>query len=125
MAKTHSRPNRKNTGGKYVNNRKKKLYDLVSEPTLTGLAETTKQFVRTTSGKIKIRVLKSDKINVYDKKSKKYKVVKIKTIVENPANRHFVRRNIMTKGTIVETDIGKAKITSRPSQDGLINGILI
>ena len=46
-------------------------------------------------------------------------------VVENPANRHFVRRNIMTKGTVIETEKGKARITSRPGQDGTINAVLI
>ena len=45
--------------------------------------------------------------------------------VDSPANRHFIRRNIMTKGIIIETDKGKAKITSRPDQDGIVNAVLI
>ena len=64
-------------------------------------------------------------INVYDSKTKKYSKEKIKTIVENNANRHFVRRNIMTKGAVVETAKGKVKITSRPGQVGVLQGILI
>ena len=51
--------------------------------------------------------------------------VKIKTIIENQANRNFVRRNIMNKGAIIDTEIGKAKITSRPGQDGTVNAILV
>ena len=34
-------------------------------------------------------------------------------------------RNILTKGAFVETNLGKVKITSRPGQDGNMNGILI
>ncbi|MDD5650826.1 MAG: 30S ribosomal protein S8e [Candidatus Nanoarchaeia archaeon] len=125
MARTKTRPHRKSTGGRYVDFRKKRLSDLASEPTLTGLDKLKKQIVRITSGKLKLRLLRADTINVYDKKSKKYKLAKIKTILENPANRHYVRRNIMTKGTVVETDMGKVKITSRPGQEGNLNGILI
>jgi small subunit ribosomal protein S8e len=36
-----------------------------------------------------------------------------------------LQTNILTKGTIVETPLGKAKITNRPTQEGMINGILI
>ena len=43
----------------------------------------------------------------------------------NSANPNYVRRNIITKGAIVETPEGNAKVTSRPGQDGVINGILI
>jgi len=46
-------------------------------------------------------------------------------VLENPANRHFVRRNILTKGTIIETVKGKAKITGRPGQEGMVNAVLI
>ena len=53
------------------------------------------------------------------------KVVDILGVVENTANPNYVRRNIITKGAIVETPEGNAKVTSRPGQDGVINGILI
>lgn len=55
----------------------------------------------------------------------KSKKVKIKTVVESPDNRHYSRENILTKGAIIETEAGKARITSRPGQDGVINAILV
>ncbi|MBS3155498.1 30S ribosomal protein S8e [Candidatus Woesearchaeota archaeon] len=125
MARSQARAKRKSTGGRYVEFRKKRLSDLASESTLTKLDEIKKQFSRIMSGKTKIRLLRANTANVYDKKSKKYKVVKIKTILENPANRHYVRRNIMTRGTIIDTEIGKAKITNRPGQEGIINAVLV
>ena len=73
----------------------------------------------------KVRLLAADTANLFDSKAKKYEQVKIKKVVENPADRHFVRRNIMTKGTVIETEKGKAKITSRPGQDGTVNAVLI
>ena len=36
-----------------------------------------------------------------------------------------VRRNILTKGAIIETDAGKAKITNRPGQEGTVNAVLV
>jgi small subunit ribosomal protein S8e len=47
------------------------------------------------------------------------------TIAENPSNRNFARRSIMTKGTVIETSAGKARITNRPGQEGAINAVLI
>ena len=70
-------------------------------------------------------LLSIDTANVYNPKEKKYEQLKIETILENPANRHFVRRNIMTKGTIIKTEKGKARITNRPGQEGVVNAILI
>lgn len=123
--RTKTRPKRKVSGGRYVDLRKKRLSDLAGEPTLTGLSEIKKKKVRIRSGKLKTRLLRTNMANVYDKKTKKYKIVKIKTILENPANRHYVRRNIMTKGTIIDTEVGKARITNKPGQEGAINAILI
>jgi len=125
MAKSKLFSKRKPSGGRYRAFRKKKVKDIASEPTLTKLGKSKLKKIRIHSAFIKIRTLTSDTANIYDPKSKKYKKAKIITIVENPANRHYVRRNIMTKGTIIETEMGKAKITSRPGQEGTINAILI
>ena len=76
------------------------------------------------NGGIRKRALLScDEVNVFD--GKKYHKVKIMNVVDNKANRHFVRRNIMTKGAVIKTEIGDAKITSRPGQEGAINAVLI
>ena len=58
-------------------------------------------------------------------KNKTSKKIEIKNVLETPSNRFLARQNIITKGTIVETELGKAKITNRPSQEGVVNGILI
>ena len=76
-------------------------------------------------GSKKSRLLSSDIVNVYDPKTKKYEKLKIETVKENPANSNFIRRNIMTKGAIVKTSKGNARITSRPGQEGSINAILV
>ena len=60
-----------------------------------------------------------------DPKTKKYSRVKIDQVIDNPANRNFVRRNILTKGTIIKTSKGNAKIVSRPGQEGMLNAVLI
>jgi small subunit ribosomal protein S8e len=125
MAITQSRSKRKVTSGKYQKYRKKRVHELGSLPTHTKLAERKSKIVRGVGGNKKARLLSTTIANVYDPKTKKYKKAKIKTILENPANRHFVRRNIITKGTIIDTEAGKAKITSRPGQDGTVNAVLI
>ena len=52
------------------------------------------------------------------------KKAKIISVAENKASRHFLRRNIITKGAVIETELGKAKVTSRPGQHGVINAVL-
>ena len=83
-----------------------------------------KSKIRTRGGNEKLRLATGNKINVTDANGKT-KVVDILGVVENTANPNYVRRNIITKGAIVETPEGNAKVTSRPGQDGVINGILI
>lgn len=60
-----------------------------------------------------------------DPKNNKMQIAEILGVIENHANDHFVRRNIITKGAVVETNLGQVKITSRPGQDGVVNGVLI
>ncbi|MGC8538662.1 MAG: 30S ribosomal protein S8e [Candidatus Micrarchaeia archaeon] len=47
-----------------------------------------------------------------------FKKVKINAILESPDNRNFARLNIMTKGTVIDTEAGKAKIINRPGREG-------
>ncbi|RLI95711.1 MAG: 30S ribosomal protein S8e, partial [Candidatus Aenigmatarchaeota archaeon] len=53
------------------------------------------------------------------------KKVKILDVLENPANPQLVRSKIVTKGCIIKTELGNAKVTSRPSQHGIVNAVLI
>ena len=48
----------------------------------------------------------------------------IMSVVENESDPNYVRRNILVKGAIIETDKGRVRITSRPGKDGVINGVL-
>ena len=55
----------------------------------------------------------------------KTSIADIETVELNGANRNYVRRNIITKGAIIQTTLGKAKVTNRPGQDGSINAVLV
>ncbi len=48
----------------------------------------------------------------------------ITNVVENPADPNYARRNIITRGAIIETSEGTARVTSRPGQDGQVNAVL-
>lgn len=122
---TQSRPKTTATGSRYHKFRDKRLFEKGSEPTLTRIGERKIKNERSMGGGLKHRLLREDYANVLDRKTKKYAKARIKTVIENPANRHYVRRNIMTKGTIIETELGKAVITNRPGQEGVINAVLV
>jgi small subunit ribosomal protein S8e len=125
MAVWHGEKGRKPTGGLIRIARKKKKYELGSLPTHTRIGKEKKKIVRTRGGKTKIRALSVEFANVLDPETKTVKKVKILDAIENKANPHFVRRGIITKGCIIKTEIGNARVTSRPSQDGVVNAILI
>ena len=125
MAKSQLRSKRKSSGGRYIDYRKKKLYELGRDATLTKLGKLSKRVLRVRAGSKKEITLSAEDVNVFDSKTKKHKKVKIKNVLENPANRHYVRRNILTKGTIVDTELGKVRITSRPGQEGTLSGVLV
>ncbi|MGA8914354.1 MAG: 30S ribosomal protein S8e, partial [Nitrososphaeraceae archaeon] len=44
---------------------------------------------------------------------------------KNPTNKDFERRGVVTKGAIIDTDLGSARVVSRPGQHGIVNAILI
>ncbi|HII17079.1 TPA: 30S ribosomal protein S8e [Candidatus Woesearchaeota archaeon] len=126
MARSQFRPKRKESGGRYIAARKKKLYELGREPTNTKLEEASrKRTIRVMGAHQKVILLAAEAANVYDPEAKAYRKAKIKTIAENPANSNYVRRNIITKGAVLDTEMGKVRVTSRPGQDGVVNAVVI
>jgi small subunit ribosomal protein S8e len=126
MAVSHAKDLRKATGGRKRKARDKQKAELGSLPTNTTIwKESEKELKRTRGGNHKVKLRYADKANVYDPKTKKYQLVALRTEKENPANRNFARMNILTKGAIVDTDIGTVKITSRPGQHGVVNAVLL
>lgn len=114
---------KKISGGKYIQRRKKKLVELPGQKRIVKLGEEKRRNKRTRGGGKKTFLLKSKSINIL--KGKKIQKVEIKNVLETPSNHFLARQNILTKGTIVQTDLGKAKITNRPTQEAVVNGILI
>ena len=116
---------RKSTGGRLHRNRKKREHEAGRPAADTTIGETRRRFIRTCGGGIKMRLLKCEFANVADPKSGTTKTVKIFTVKNNPANPFYARRNITTKGAVIETELGDAVVTSRPGQEGIVNAVLI
>jgi len=125
MVLIQARSKRKASGGKFRSTLTKRKHMIGRQPVLTKLGATKRKSVRVKGGDQKHKLTQADTANVLDPKTKKVAKVKITNVVENPANRYYVRRNIMTKGTVIVTEKGKARVTSRPGQDGNINAVLI
>ena len=123
MASTQTRSKRSVSGGRYKSHRKKRIYETARSPTSTKIGKIQTKVRTIKGGKKKISLLH---VNIVNLKSKNKNLkAKIITVKESPANRHFIRRNILTKGTIIETDKGLAKITNRPGQEGSVNATLV
>lgn len=116
---------RKPTGGRYHASQGKRRTEIGRSAADTIIGENRVKTIRVTGGNTKVRALRVEYANVADKKTGKVQKAKINTVEENAANPNYVRRNLMTKGAIIVTDLGKARIVSRPGQDGVINAVLI
>jgi len=125
MTKWHLKSNRTPTGAKVKRKRKKKKFERGSEFLETKIGPRKFVVRKARGGSRKYKLLAVDKINVADPKTGKIVRSKILSVVDNPANPHYVRRNIITKGAVVKTEAGLARIVSRPGQDGIVNAVLI
>ena len=125
MAISQKRSLRKVTGGRYRAFSNKKKHNKGSLPAFTGLGALSAKQRRTRGGHVNTFLLSSNIVNVLNPKTRKCQKTELVTVVDSPANRHFVRSNIITRGTIVETKLGKVKITSRPGREGSLNAVLI
>ena len=125
MVVVQKRSKRKPSGARYHSKPTKRVNQIGRKPTGTRIGKVTAKTNRTKGGGSKSRLLLAKKVNIYDSASKKYVVAEIKNVEDSSANTHFIRRNILTKGAIIETSKGKAKVTSRPGQEGSVNAVLI
>jgi len=114
---------KKATGGRYKKPRKKKLTGRSSQTRVVKLGNKKTKALKTRGGNKKLVSFLGNTANVIAKgKSQKSA---IKNILETPSNTFLARQNILVKGAIIETELGKAKITNRPSQEGNVQAILI
>ncbi|MEM0448958.1 MAG: 30S ribosomal protein S8e [Methanomassiliicoccales archaeon] len=125
MALWQGKSRRKPSGGRLRLARKKRRFEIGRDAEYTYLGPVRLEKLRVRGGNVKVRLLKADMANVTDPSTRKTQRVKILTVKENSANPNFVQRNIITKGAVIQTEIGLAKVTSRPGQDGSVDAVLI
>jgi len=125
MALWQGKSKRKSTGGRLSLHRGKKRSEIGRELQQAKVGGITKKTARARGGGQKNRLLRVEQVSLTDLKSGKSSSTKILEVVENSANPNYVRQNIITKGSIIETEKGRAKVTSRPGQHGVVNAVLI
>ncbi len=114
---------RKITGGRRKSYRTKRSIEAGGYPTETGLGEPIRKVKKIRGNAKKIKLLKDRYVNI--SVTGKTEKVSIDKVVENTANIDYNRRRVITRGAVIETDLGRAIITSRPGQDGVLNAILL
>jgi small subunit ribosomal protein S8e len=116
---------KKGSGGRKRAYRGKRRFERGSFPVETTLGEPKRKITRGRGRCAKVKVLRDKYACVTDSKSGKTEKVEIMRVVKNKANADYNRRGVMTKGAIIETPKGLARVTSRPGQNGVINAVLI
>jgi small subunit ribosomal protein S8e len=116
---------RKSTGGRRLHHHKKRKFLLGRESADTRIGERRLRKIRARGASRKLRLLMADTANLVENPGEKGKTVKILAVKENPASRDFTRRNVITKGAVIDTEAGPARVTSRPGQDGVVNAVKI
>ena len=117
------RSDRKRTGGRLRPHTKKRKYELGRSPAETEVDEPRIRVVDARGNRKKRRALATNvaSVAVGDETVE----AEIEDVVENPANPNYVRRNIVTKGAVIQTSEGRARVTSRPGQTGQVNAVLV
>jgi small subunit ribosomal protein S8e len=116
---------RKRTGGKKRPYREKRRYERGYFPTETVIGGHQTKVDRRRGGTTKTRLVKTSHVNVSDPSTGDTKRVEILRVLRNPANVDYDRRGVITKGTLLETPLGTARVTSRPGQSGDLNAVLV
>ncbi len=119
--KDQGRSTRKRTGGRLRPSRNKKRYQLGREPAETTVGDPRFQIIDARGTTRKLRALSTNVAQVSD--GEETVEAEIENVVENPANVNYVRRNIITKGAVIETSEGRARVTSRPGQNGQVSAV--
>ena len=115
---------RKPTGGKKRAYRAHRIFDVGRHPVETIEGEQKLKKVSGRAGIEKVKIVRANIVNVSDPETGKTEKLGILDVISNPANADYNRRGVITKGTIVRTEKGLARIISRPGQSGALSAVI-
>lgn len=124
MVKRQGKSRRSSSGGLRRPPRKKRKHELGGHPVLPTVGDTVVKEERTMGGSSKKKALSVGSVSI-QKPDGEGEETEILDVVENEADPHYVRRNIVTKGCIIDTPLGRCRVTNRPSQEGTVNAVLL
>ena len=116
---------RKLTGGRKVAMRGRRKFEIDRYPNeaVVGPNQVVARRIRGNNNKVAFK--SAEFANVIDQENRRVTKSKILRVTKNPANRDYERRGVVSKGAIIESESGTARVVSRPGQDGVVNAILI
>jgi small subunit ribosomal protein S8e len=122
---TENLKKRKATGGKKIQSRGRRAYETDGYPFEPTVGERAWHWKRTRGGRLLVGLVSAAEANVFDPSSARIVRTKISRVKSSPASRDYERRGVITKGAVLETELGDARVTSRPSRDGVVNAVLM
>jgi small subunit ribosomal protein S8e len=125
MGVWHRRSTRTSTGARLRKFRSKRKHQMGRTPTETLMGEPKKRSIDSRSKAKKTPALRHNLVNGTDPTKNVTFGAELRDVEKNPANMDYQRRKVITRGTIIKTSKGRAMVTSRPGQDGVLNAILI
>lgn len=95
----------------------------------SGEESRNKQFRKIGGGSNRVKLVVAATASVSEAGSNKFQNAKILNVIDNPANPHFTRRNLIIKSALIEVELsGKkrlAKVTSKPGATGIVSAVLL
>ncbi|MEM3364532.1 MAG: 30S ribosomal protein S8e [Candidatus Micrarchaeia archaeon] len=124
MDQFHGRSMTNPRGGKKVPNRDKRKYECGGYFAAPKIGEDIREKYRCRGGNLKIQLKQVQYANVDVDKGR---VVRAKIIKVNstPDNRNYARQGLITKGSLLTTEVGEVVVQNRPSQHGVVNAKLV
>ncbi len=114
---------RKASGGRYKRPKKKKQTGRQGQARIVKIGDKKTKLLNGRGKTTKLVSFLNNIANIIVKG--KAKKSGIKNVIETPSNTFLARQNILVKGAIIETELGKARITNKPSQEGTVQAVLI
>jgi len=125
MALWQGKSQRSKTGRRNRLHRGKKRFEIGREIYEATIGKHSVKLVKGRSNSTKFALKTTNVAYIIDPKTHKAAKADVISVIDNPANMNYIRRNIITKGAIINTSLGKAQVTSRPGQTGTVNAVLI
>lgn len=114
---------RKYTGGRKIAMRSRRKFEIDRYPNEALIGHDVQVIRRVRGDNSKTALKTAGFANVSNVEENKTTKSKILRVIKNTANKDYERRGVITKGAVIETELGLARVISRPGQVGVVNAV--